>query len=96
MPPFAEWIKELWVLIQLWSVLQFLFLFGGAWGVARTVNDDKELGYSFSLSGVTEIPAVSMYEEGLGWTEVTLVNQDLTCLKSYHWEKSNWRMKLGS
>lgn len=34
--------------------------------MARTVNDDKELGYSFSLSGVTEIPAVSMYEEGLG------------------------------
>lgn len=70
MPPFAEWIKELWVLIQLWSVLQFLFLFGVAWGqleLLMTIKYKWGLGYS----GVTEIPVVSMYEEGLGWTEVT-------------------------
>lgn len=31
-----------------------------------TIKNKWGLGYLFSLSGVTEIPAVSMYEEGLG------------------------------
>lgn len=36
-----------------------------------TVKYKWGLGYSHSLSGVTEIPVVSMYEEGLGCREVT-------------------------